>query len=59
MLAEKPLTTSRGSKLKGDAVLKRNFMALASTIRSLLLQVKLRGSPMNKDVQVTKAVVDE
>jgi hypothetical protein len=56
MLAEKPSTTSRGSKLKGDVILKCNFMALASTIRSLF---KLRGSPLNKGVQVTKAVVDE
>ena len=37
-----------------------NFMALANTIRSLLLQLKLKGSPMNKGaLQATKVVVDE
>jgi hypothetical protein len=30
-----------------------NFMALASTLRSLLLQFKLKGSPMNKSGQIT------
>ena len=36
-----------------------NFMALANTIRSLLLQLKLQGSSMNKSVQVTKVVINE
>jgi hypothetical protein len=36
-----------------------NFMALASTIRNVLSQFKLKGSPMNKTVQATKAAVDE
>jgi len=31
-----------------------NFMALASTVRSLLLQFKLKGSPMSKSVVVNE-----
>ena len=31
-----------------------NFMALASTIHNLLLQLKLKGSPTNKNGQITR-----
>jgi len=34
-----------------------NFMALANTLRGLLLQFKLKGSPMNKSGQTTRVVV--
>jgi hypothetical protein len=36
-----------------------NFMALASTVRSLLLQFKLKGYSMNQSIQVTRVVVNE
>jgi len=61
MFAEKMPTTSRGSRskgLNGDVMSKGNFTALASIIRSLL-RFKIKGSPMNNGVQVTKADVEE
>ena len=36
-----------------------NFMALANTLRDLLLQFKLKGSPMNKSVQFTRVAINE
>jgi hypothetical protein len=62
MFAQTRPTTSCGSRsrvLAGDVMLKGNFVALASTIRSLFLQFKPKGSPKNKGVQVTKTAVDE
>ena len=36
-----------------------NFVALAGTIRNLLLQFKFKGSPKNKSARVTRVVVNE
>lgn len=36
-----------------------NFMALASTLRSLLFQFKLKDSPVNNNGQITRVVVNE
>jgi hypothetical protein len=36
-----------------------NIMALANTLRSLLLEFKLKGSPMSKSVHITRVAVNE
>jgi len=61
IFAEQRPTTSRGLRSKGltgDVMLKGSFTTLASTIRSLL-RFKIKGSPKNDGVHVTKAGIEE